>query len=191
MLRQKINNLYSRYFDPEIILTKEYLAFLGTPKQLYFQWLDGNQTDLDAWNAEIERAMDLARQEKQRCQKQKIYLPWNDFKTVIESFFRKIFENCKLTEEFETDQDPQILYDFINEDNFYVKYFCKSLENYMKNYHIEYFGLKRGRNKKYTSCKLCGTLIEKTNNRILFCPACAKEQNRIKSREKMRYIRKV
>ena len=34
LIRQKINNLYSRYFDPEIILEKEYLDLLATPKKL-------------------------------------------------------------------------------------------------------------------------------------------------------------
>ncbi len=191
LIRQKINNLYSRYFDPEVILSKEYLSLLNTPKKLYYQWLNGSQMDLDELNGTIRHAMDEASRIKKDCQKQKMNLFWNDYKNVIEAFLRKIFDNCKLLENYETNASAPVLYDFISEDNFYIRYFCKSLENYMRNYHIEYYGIKRGRNKKYTSCKLCGRLIEKTNNRILYCGKCKIERNREKSRENMRRIRNV
>lgn len=198
LIRQKINNLYSRYCDPEVILSKEYLSLLGTPKKLYYQWLNGSTPDVDELNRTIRRAMDEAAQVKKDSQKQKMDLSWNDYKNVIEAFLQKIFDNCKLLENYEADTAASVVYtpgafqcNFISEDNFYIRYFCKSLENYMRNYHIEYYGIKRGRNKKYTSCKLCGRLIEKTNNRILYCGKCKIEINRQKSRENMRRIRNV
>ena len=61
----------------------------------------------------------------------------------------------------------------MNEDNFYIKYFCKSLESYMKNYNKEYYGLKRGRDKKYKRCKKCGKMIEVKGNKKKYCDKCA------------------
>lgn len=91
-----------------------------------------------------------------------------------------------------------ILYSFINEDNFYIKYFCRSLEAYIQNFQKEFYGLKRGRNKKYIRCKECGGLIEKTNNKKTYCDQCAKrrkkEMNKIsdkKYRGKIRENRKM
>ena len=35
IIRQKINNIYTRYFDKEVILSKEYMQLLNVPKKLY------------------------------------------------------------------------------------------------------------------------------------------------------------
>ena len=45
----------------------------------------------------------------------------------------------------------------------------------MKNYNKEYYGLKRGRNKNYKHCQVCGKLIELTGNKKKYCDECAKE----------------
>lgn len=178
LIRQKVNNLYTRYFDKEVILKKDYMNLLNTPKRLYYQWIDGVKMDADELTTIIDDAIDDAQKLKITYQKQKMELTWSEYKKVIEGFFQKCFDNCKLIEDYEKDSKYCGIYDFINEDNFYIKYFCKSLESYMKNYNKEYYGLKRGRDKKYKRCKCCGKMIEKTNNRVLYCNNCKKNKQK-------------
>ena len=189
LIRQKVNNLYTRYFDKEVILKKDYMNLLNTPKRLYYQWIDGIEMDADELTTIIDDAINDAQKLKVTYQKQKMELSWSDYKKVIEGFFQRCFDNCKLIEDYEKDSKYCGIYDFMNEDNFYIKYFCKSLESYMKNYNKEYYGLKRGRDKKYKRCKICGKMIEKTNNRIKYCNNCSYEINKKKTRENMRKIR--
>lgn len=191
LIRQKINNLYSRYFDKEIILEKEYLNLLATPKKLYYQWAGGREMDPVQLEETLNTAVKDAEKLRISCQKKKMELSWQEYKKIIESFLRKIFHTCKQIENYDNETGSAAIYDFISEDHFYIRYFCKSLSHYMLNYRKDYYGLKRGRNKRYTTCLLCGKLIEKTNNRILYCESCRKERNRKKTRENMRNIRKV
>ena len=189
LIRQKVNNLYTRYFDKDVILKKDYMSLLNTPKRLYYQWIDGVEMDADELTTIIDNAIDNAQKLKITYQKQKMELSWSEYKKVIEGFFQRCFDNCKLIEDYEKDSKYCGIYDFMNEDNFYIKYFCKSLESYMKNYNKEYYGLKRGRDKKYKRCKICGKMIEKTNNRLKYCNNCSYEINKKKTRENMRKIR--
>ena len=49
-------------------------------------------------------------------------LSWNEYKKVVEGFLRRCFDNCKLIGEYEDKTQIVNNYDFITEDNFYVKY---------------------------------------------------------------------
>ena len=173
LIRQKVNNLYTRYFDKEVILKKDYMNLLNTPKRLYYQWIDGVEMDADELTTIIDDAIDDAQKLKFTYQKQKMELSWSEYKKIIEGFFQRCFDNCKLIEDYEKDSNYCGIYDFMNEDNFYIKYFCKSLESYMKNYNKEYYGLKRGRDKKYKRCKKCGKMIEVKGNKKKYCDKCA------------------
>lgn len=173
LIRQKVNNLYTRYFDKEVILKKDYMNLLNTPKRLYYQWIDGVEMDAYELTTIIDDAIDDAQKLKITYQKQKMELSWSEYKKVIEGFFQRCFDNCKLIEDYEKDSKYCGIYDFMNEDNFYIKYFCKSLESYMKNYNKEYYGLKRGRDKKYKRCKKCGKMIEVKGNKKKYCDKCA------------------
>ena len=77
----------------------------------------------------------------------------------------------------------------MNEDNFYIKYFCDRLEGNMLDYQKKYYGLKYSSRKGYKRCSRCGCLIEKTNNRILYCSDCSYEVNKEKTKNNMRKIR--
>lgn len=168
LIRQKVNNLYTRYFDPEIILNRDYMDLLRTPKNLYHQWADGTDMNPDELCAVIADVVNRAEILKSSYKKQKMELPWNGFRHVAEEFFRKIFSNCKSIEECETDIN---MYNFINEDNFYIRYFCRYLEYEMKQWQKKYYGVRS--HKKYKRCRLCGTLIEHTGNRRIYCTDCA------------------
>ena len=178
LIRQKVNNLYTRYCDKEVILKRDYMSLLNTPKKLYFQWVDGFEMDANELTTIIDDSIDNAEKLRVIYQKQKMELSWNTYKKVIEGFFQRCFDNCKLIEDYETNSKYCGIYDFINEDNFYIKYFCRSIENYMQNYNKEYYGLKRGRNKKYSFCKICGKMIDKTNNRVMYCDECRSDKQK-------------
>ena len=182
LIRQKVNNLYTRYFDKEVILKKDYMNLLNTPKRLYYQWVDGVEIDADELTTIIDDAIDDAQKLKVTYQKQKMELSWSEYKKVIEGFFQRCFDNCKLIEDYEKDSKYYGIYDFMNEDNFYIKYFCKCLETYMKNYQKQYYGLyvKGSKNKGYKikRCKTCGKMIKNTGNKKMYCDECAKNSKK-------------
>ena len=198
LIRQKINNLYTRYFDKEVILNKDYMDLLRTPRKLYYRWINGEEIDANEITNIIESSMSKVLELKPIYQKQKMRLSWEDYKSLIENFLQRIFDNCKLVEDYEIDNltgkqisiTNKYIYDFYNEDKSYIKYICDSLEGYTLNYQKEYYKLKRGRNKQYKRCKECGNLFEIKNKKDFsskYCDGC----KRIKTLEKyQRYNQK-
>lgn len=175
IIRQKINNIYTRYFDKEIILNKEYMDLLKKPKLMYFDWLSGTELDADTVTDIIDDAIDEADKLKQRFQMEKMTLSWNEYKKVVEGFLRKSFDNCKLIEEYEDKTQIVNNYDFITEDNFYVKYINRYIDREIVQYQKKYYGVRQ--HKKYSRCKQCGGIIEKTGNKRLYCNDCRKQNN--------------
>ena len=190
LIRQKINNLYTRYFDEEVILNKDYMNLLKTPYKLYYRWIKGVEMCAGEITDTIESSIYKAAELKTVYQKQKMKLSWSEYKKVVEGFLRRAFDNCKLIEDYENEcLTDKYIYNFTTEDNFYIRYICKSLDGEMLKWQKEYYGLRRGRNKQYKRCKECGALIEKTNNRVLYCKVCAKMIDRQKARNRMATIR--
>ena len=165
IIRQKINNIYTRYFDKEVILNKEYMDLLKKPKLMYFDWLSGTEMDADTVTDIIDDTIDKAEKLKQRFQMEKMTLSWNEYKKVVEGFLRRCFDNCKLIEEYEDKTQIVNNYDFITEDHFYIKYICERLSGNIKDYQKKYYGLKYSSRKGYSRCKCCGAIIEKTGNK--------------------------
>lgn len=170
IIRQKINNIYTRYFDNEVILNKEYMDLLKKPKLMYFDWVSGTEMEADTVTGIIDDAIDEAEKLKQRFQMEKMTLSWNEYKKVVEGFLRKCFDNCKLIEEYEDKTQIVNNYDFITEDNFYVKYINRYIDREIVQYQKKYYGVRQ--HKKYSRCKRCGGLIEKTGNKRLYCNNC-------------------
>ena len=188
IIRQKINNIYTRYFDKEIILGKEYIDLLKTPKRLYYEWISGVDMEASTVTEIIDNAIDESLKVKSRLQMKKMNLSWNEYKNVIKRFLKKAFDNCKLIEEYEDNTKIISRLDFLTEDHFYIGYICKTLENYFKNYQKEYYGVRRGHKNIYSYCKQCGRMIEKTGNKRLYCYECKKirELDRYKKYNKKR-----
>ena len=128
IIRQKINNIYTRYFDREVVLGKEYMDLLKSPKKLYYQWISGIDMDAETVTEIIDDAMDNAGKVKVKLQKEKMSLSWNEYKKVVEEFLRRCFDNCKPIGEYEDKTKIVTMLNFLTEDNFYVGYICKSLE---------------------------------------------------------------
>lgn len=187
LIRQKINNLYTRYFDENVILKKDYMNLLKTPYTLYYRWLKGVKMNSDELTSNIECSMHEANKLKSVYQKQKMKLSWEEYKNVIEGMLLKILKNCKPIEDYEIENlTNKYIYELANEDNSYIKCFCDSLEGEMLDFQKRYYGLKRGRNKKYTRCVECGALIEKTGKNTKYCGNC----KRIKELERHRKYNK-
>jgi hypothetical protein len=187
LIRQKVNNLYTRYFDKEVILKKDYMNLLNTPKKLYFQWIDGVEMDLNELTTVIDDSINEAQKLKEIYQKQKMELSWSEYKKVIEGFLKRCFDNCKLIEDYEKNSKYFGMYDFMNEDNFYIKYFCKSVECEMMKWQKKYYCVRD--HKKYKTCKCCGCIIEDTGNKKMYCNKCAidnKKKSNIISDKKYR-----
>lgn len=178
LLRQKINNLYTKYFDSEVILNKEYMDLLRTPKKLYYRWINGEEMNVNELTESIDNAINYANELKKVYQKQKMELSWSDYKSCIEKYLRNAFNSCELIEDYEDKTKLLNIYDMSNEDNSYVSYICRCLEGKLLNYQKEYYELKRGRNKRYKRCKQCGNLIEDTGNKKMYCSKCATERKK-------------
>lgn len=179
IIRQKINNIYTRYFDKEVILNKEYMDLLKKPKLMYFDWLSGTEMDADTVTGIIDDTIDEAKKLKQRFQMEKMTLSWNEYKKVIEGFLRRCFDNCKLIEEYEDKTQIVNNYDFITEDNFYVKYINRYIDREIVQYQKKYYGVRQ--HKKYSRCKRCGGIIERKNKHdysSIYCDTCKKTRRR-------------
>jgi len=181
IIRQKINNIYTRYFDKEIILSKEYMDLLKTPKRLYYQWIDGiEMSDIDVTRI-IDDSIDDSIKVKQRLQIEKMTLSWKDYKKLVEVFLHKCFDNCKLIGDYEDKTSISSRLDFLTEDNFYVSYVNRSLDGEIRKYQKKYYNVRD--HQKYKRCKTCRDIIEKTNNKKLFCNECAKNNERERKRK--------
>lgn len=174
VIRQKINNIYTKYFDKEVITGKEYMDLLKTPKRLYYQWISGTDMDAGTVTKVIADAMDNAGKIKMRLQTEKMDLPWNEYKKVIEVILKRCFENCKLLGEYEDKANIHTKLDFLTEDHFYAGYICRYLDREILPFQKKYYGVRQ--HKKYSRCKQCGALMEKTGNKRLYCNKCAREK---------------
>lgn len=176
IIRQKINNIYIRYFDKEVILNSEYMNLLNVPKKLYYRWINGAEMNLKETSETISETILKSGEVKKKYQMQKIDMPWNEYKKIIEGVLRKIFNRAKLISEYENDNKDKLkninLYGWNNEDAIYISYFCKSIEGEMMMWQKEYYGVRQ--HKKYKLCQQCGSLIENTGNKRLYCDKCAK-----------------
>lgn len=187
IIRQKTNNIYTRYFDKEVILGKEYMDLLKTPKRLYYEWISGIDMDPEIVTEIIDNAIDNASKVKQKLQMEKMSLSWNEYKKVIEGFLKKCFDNCKLIEDYEDKTKINTTLDFLTEDHFYVGYICRYLDKEIIQFQKKYYGIRQ--HKKYSRCKQCGVMIEKTNNRRLYCKKCYKEINQKDAKNRMKKYR--
>ncbi len=188
LIRQKINNIYTRYFDGNICRNKDYLDLLRVPKKLYFQWLSASRKKDGSWNMSpqelsrtLENAMAQAQLLKEARKRETMNVSWNEFQQTAEHYFRRLFEHYKPLDEFQDSQNLMIYASGWMEDNFCVSYFCRGLDGYFRNYQKKYYGLYNINSRRgitYGRCA-CGRLFlqNKQRNRRL-CDNCRKESRR-------------
>lgn len=186
LIRQKINNLYTRYFDSSVILNREYMLLLRTPQNLYHEWISGIDMEADSLTSMIDDALNEAEMLRIKFAKYKMVLPWSKYKKIIETFLKRCFDNSKGIAEYE-DKSSILKYDCLSEDHFYVGYICKSLEGEMLTYQKSYYGVRQ--HKKYRRCNICGDIIEIKGPRQKYCSKCKTEKQKEWQRTSMRKLR--
>ncbi len=183
IIRQNINNIYTRYFDKDVILGKEYMDLIKTPKRLYYEWISGVNMNAASVAGIIENSISQSEKVKLKLQKEKLTLSWNEYKKVVEEFLRRAFENSKLIEEYEDNKNIFTRLDFLTEDHFYVKYINRSLNGEIKKWEKRSCGLPQNSRKGYKHCKLCGIIIERSGNKKMYCDKCALTKERERKRK--------
>lgn len=181
-IRQKINNIYTRCFDKDVILAKEYMELIKTPKRLYFEWISGIDMNAATVTDIIDDAIDKSEKVKKRLQMEKMELSWEDYKKIIEQFLHRCFDNCRLIEDYEDKTSITSRFDFLTEDNFYVGYINRCLEGEILKWQKKYYGVRD--HKKYKRCKLCGSMIEiknKYDHSSKYCNACKIQKRKEKN----------
>lgn len=191
LLRQKINNIYTSLFDPSVILSKEYMDLLKTPKTLYYRWKNGESFSPEFITETIDTALGSAPAVKDKYARRKLQLSWPDYKIVVETYLRKLFENYICLDLYEDKNRLTLSVDTWNEDHYCVAYFIKGLNGYFKNYQKESYGLKRGRNQRFSWCADCQSLFLKKSNRQVYCPECSDSHRLLRYRNYNRKRDKV
>ena len=190
LIRQKINNIYTKYFDKKVILNKEYMDLLKVPKKLYYRWVFGEDFNQDYLTNLIDNNFAEIDNVKNKCQKYKIDMSWEDYKILTEKHLYKIINNCILLNDYENKNFISNFSSFFNEDNFYIKYICKSLDGEIRKWQKKYYNLPQSTRKEYKRCIVCGSLYIKESNRNKYCKKCGIKINREKTKERMRTKRK-
>lgn len=173
IIRQKINNIYTRYFDKEVILGKEYMDLIKTPKRLYYEWISGAETEVLKLTSVIDNAIDDSIKVKKRLQMEKMDLSWEEYKKLTEGFLHTVFQTCMLIGDYEDKTSVSTRLDFLTEDHFYVKYINRSLDGLIRNYQKKYYGVRQHRPLK--RCGSCGRMIEIDGRNRQYCESCKKE----------------
>lgn len=185
-----INNMYAFLVDKTVYLPKEYYQLLLTPKNEYFTTLkalkNGEVVDYDKVNHKIEFSLMEAEEIKSQAIHNKINLKWSDYKDLINIYTERIFNNYIPPNEYEAEHgwEMKVNVDGWNEDNYIVKYFCKSLTGYMRNY-------VKSLNQEEKKCKNCGKAIDTTSNRQKYCEKCKKEIIKKQTRLRVNKFRNV
>lgn len=179
LIRQKINNIYNNYFEKRLCTRKDYMELLHMPKKLYFRW-EKNQNDcenVDDLSKTLKESLAQAEELKNQYSKQKMNLTWKQFKPVVEKYIRRAFENYIPLDKYENKNEFVLDTDLWIEDNFAIKYICNCLQQGMKDYQKEYYGLyRKGKRSrlKYKRCRDCGKMFfaNSKDNQSIRCEEC-------------------
>lgn len=193
LIRQKINNLFTKYCDKSVVLNKKYFDALCTAKNIYFSWKNGTKFSADEVCKRIDDAMDEAKHIEEQSAKQKLEITWNDYKNLVEKWLRKCFDEYYSVYDVadEEEEDEFNSNSHWNEDMRCVRYICTSLDGRMRNFQKEYYGLYRpgARSKKhFWRCEVCGCLFMSGGHNHKRCPECQKEYRRSYDRNRKRTV---
>lgn len=175
LIKARINSNYGKYFDKEVYFKKEYYRALAQYKNIYFNYLKKEVTDLES---EINSNNKLIEKLKQESLDNKQDMAWDDYKSFVNMCLDKIFDNYIPIDSKVKDGEfrPNHILDW-DEDNYIVGYVNKSLNGYLKNYINE---LKK---PKHKFCKICGIEIINPKPRQKYCNICRREKELLKKRK--------
>ena len=176
-VRIHINNMYGYLTDKDVYYKKEYYKLLLTPKNEYFKAInlikngEVNEIDICEIENKIIESLNKAEKIKTECINKKHNITWHKYKKLINGFIGRIFENYIPLHEYEKEHgwDMKVTVDGWNEDNYVIKYICKSLTGYMRNYIRDL----KPKEIKIKNCVVCGETIY-GGNRKKYCDKCWK-----------------
>lgn len=185
MIRIHINNMYMYLTNEDVYLKKEYYEEKLKPRSLYYNTINKLKNNEIINKQYIKEQLELSKvnveKYKQESQTKKIKLDFNTYKELINEYIYRLFNNYKSTYEYEKEHGWELKasHDGWTEDNYVVKYFCKSLTGYMQMY------VRDSKEKVYKiiNCKKCGIEILKKARRTLYCKKCSTEIRKMKNRE--------
>jgi hypothetical protein len=192
-IRVHVNNMYAYLVDTTVYLPKEYYQLLLTPKKEYFKTLsmlkNGEKVDYEEVKYKIEFSLIEAEEIKSQVLHNKINLKWSEYKKLINTYIERIFNNYLSPAEYENEHgwEMKVNVDGWNENNYIVKYFCKSLTGYLRNYMTS---LKPKEIKK-KFCVGCGKEIKSKSNRQKYCDDCKKKVIKNQTKERVNKYRNV
>lgn len=191
LIRQKINNMYTLLCDDRVCIAPEYMSAIKYPKQLYHRFLKTPHTfDPLSLTKLLDDNIANLPIIKEKYINRKLHLTWTEYQALIETYLQRCFINYRPLDENESAQEFRYDIDFITEDNYCVRYLCKSISGYMRNFQKEYYSIHRCRDMHLTYCR-CGSLFDKRSNRQCCCPACQKEITKAKTRLRVQKHRKT
>lgn len=191
-IRIHVNNMYGYLTDKEVYYKKDYYKLLLTPKNEYFKVVNliknGEIDKICTTDIEkkIVASLDKAEKIKTECINKKHNITWSKYKKLINQYVERIFKNYIPLYEYEKEHgwEMKVTVDGWNEDNYVIKYICKSLTGYMRNYIRD---LKPKEVKK-KNCIVCGCEIV-GGGRKKYCDICYREKQLQWQRESMKKIR--
>ncbi|MDI3312090.1 MAG: hypothetical protein QJR05_11790, partial [Thermoanaerobacterium sp.] len=185
-IRISINNLYAIYFDKDVYYDKEYYKLLKVPKNEYYKTINnlknGNEVNFNDIRNKIDASLKQAEIIKEKSINRKLDLKWNEYKKLINEFLKRIFNNFTPIYQYEQERgwELKVSIDGWDDDHFAVRYICKSLSGYLKDYKRSVLGFKK--TDKLKSCEVCGKIIKQTSNAKKYCENC--KSIKIKERHK-------
>jgi hypothetical protein len=183
-IRIHVNNMYGFLVDKELYLPKEYYHLLLSPKREYYNTVEslsnGEVVNYEEVKSKIETSINEAENLKKETLKKKLDIKWKDYKKLIHNYIERIFNNYKPPHEYEQEHGWQmaVYVDGWSENNYVVKYFCKSLTGYLRNY----VKSQQPKENKKKFCVNCNLEIFSKGNRKKYCESCAKKIKRKQDR---------
>lgn len=174
LLRQKVNNLYSRYCDADIITSREHRDAVFAIKSLYFAWRRGEIfLTVDELKNKIAEAKQKAEVIRQTAAREKMRLSWEEYQFKVEEFLLRCMENYKPIAASGT---FTVEVSYWSEDNYCVRYLCRCLDGYMKNEYNVYTG-NRVSKKRYKTCS-CGRPFVVRGKNHKYCLVCKETKHK-------------
>jgi hypothetical protein len=188
-IRVHVNNMYAFLVDQSVYLPKEYYQLLLTPKKEYFNIFNslknGEYVNVEEVKNKIEFALMEAEEIKKQAIQNKIDLKWSEYKKLINIYIERIFNNYIPPHEYENEHGWEMKVHAAgwNENNYIVKYFCKSLTGYLRNY-------VKSLNRKEKTCVICGEHLIDVGNKRKYCDECYKKHRNEYQKKLMKKRRK-
>lgn len=152
-IRIHINNLYSKLFDKDTYMPKEYYQYLFVARNLYFKTIKmpkEEQHSIDTISLEKNIIDNLNKANEIKdvfIREQKCELSFGKYKKLINGYIDSLFENYIVFDDYKKDNDWK--YHVIDstivfgEENYTIRYFNKSISGYLRNYFRKDKGIKR------------------------------------------------